>query len=59
MKIVSLILLLSGWLIVLAAIALLASVPSRATFLVAGLGIQILGVVLLLRAHLTPRRERG
>jgi len=59
MRLVSLILLLSGWLIVLTAIVLLAPAPSRAVFVFAGLGVQALGLGLLLRSHLAPRGEKG
>jgi uncharacterized membrane protein len=62
MRVFSLFLLLSGWFLVAAAIALLKPnfVP---VFAVAGLGVELLGLALLARAQAAalrlPRRERG
>ena len=53
MKLAGFLLLLSGWLLVLAAIALLPAGGPRAAFLLAGIGVEVLGIVLAARAHLT------
>lgn len=54
MKIAGFFLLLAGWVLVLAAIVLLPAASTRAVFLLAGIGVEILGLVLFARAHLTP-----
>jgi hypothetical protein len=59
MKFLGLLLLLAGWVLVLAAIVLLASPPSRAGFVLAGIGVEALGLTLVIRSHLNPREERG
>jgi len=46
-------LLVSGWVIVLAAVALLAPGPLRSGFALAGVGVEIAGLALLFRSHLT------
>ena len=51
-------LLLAGWGIVLAALALLAPNGPRAAFVLAGIAVEALGLVLVTRSHI-PRRERG
>jgi hypothetical protein len=56
MKIAALLLLVSGWLIVLAAVALLHSAP-RAGFVYAGTTVEFLGLALLFRAHLTRQTD--
>jgi hypothetical protein len=57
MKIAGVFLLLAGWILVLAAVALLAASGPRNVFLVAGLGVEVLGLVLVARAHLTPKED--
>lgn len=57
MKIAGVLLLFAGWILVLAAIALLAATGPRNVFLLAGLGVEILGLVLLARAHLSPKED--
>jgi hypothetical protein len=59
MKVAGFLLLLSGWALVLAAIALLAASGPRAAFLLAGMGVEILGLVLVARAHLTPKKDEA
>jgi hypothetical protein len=59
MRVVGLVLLLAGWLLVLAAIALLPSLASRWAFVVAGLGVEVLGLVLTIRSHLIPKEQKG
>lgn len=46
---------LAGWGIVLAALALLASAGSRGVFVAAGIGVEVTGLVLVVRAHPAPR----
>jgi len=50
-------LLLGGWIIVLAAIALLPAGPSEVIFVLLALGVEALGLTLVCRAHLIPSRE--
>ena len=52
MKVLGLLLLLAGWLIALAAVALLAPTAPRAAFVLAGMAVEILGLVLVVRAHI-------
>jgi len=59
MKILGFLLLLAGWGIVLTAVMLLVPGPPRAAFVLAGVGVEILGFVLVVRAHLIPRGEEG
>jgi hypothetical protein len=56
MKLASMMLLLSGWVIVVAAIALLKTATSQGGFLVAGVAVELLGLVLAFRAHQIRRR---
>ena len=58
MKLVGFFLLLSGWMIVLAAVALLAS-SARTGFVFAGIGVELAGVVLVTRSHLVLGGEKG
>jgi hypothetical protein len=59
MKLVSLILLLGGWAIVVAAILLLPAALSRPVFVLAGMGVEILGLILAIRSHRILEVERG
>ncbi|PWT98714.1 MAG: hypothetical protein C5B51_28625 [Terriglobia bacterium] len=54
MKIAALFLLLAGWLLVLAAVVLLRTPAPQAAFVLAGLGVEALGVGLLFRSHAAP-----
>jgi hypothetical protein len=58
MKLAGLLLLPAGWLLVVSALVLLAAAFARGAFVFAGLGVEILGLVLLIRAHLGAARER-
>lgn len=58
MKFLGFLLLLAGWGIVLTAVALLAASASRVAFVLAGIGVEILGLVLVIRSHPVPRGER-
>jgi len=57
MKFAGLSLLTAGWLLVLAAIVLLSSATPRAAFALAGSGVEALGLILCVRAHLGGHRE--
>jgi len=57
-KLVGFFLLLSGWMIVLAAVALLA-LSARTGFVFAGIGVELVGVVLVTRSHLVLGGEKG
>jgi hypothetical protein len=59
MKLAGFLLLVSGWALVLTAIALLAAAGPRAGFLLAGLGVEVLGLVLAARSHLTPKEDEA
>jgi hypothetical protein len=59
MKLTGFVLLLAGWGIVLAAVVLLASAPPRTSFVLAGIGVEVLGLILVVRSHLVVRGERG
>jgi hypothetical protein len=58
MKVTGFLLLLGGWIIVLAAIALLPSGASQVSFVLVALGVEALGLTLVFRANLAPGRER-
>jgi hypothetical protein len=55
MRVAGFLLLLAGWILMLAAIALLAAAGPRAAFLLAGLGVEVLGLVQVVRSHLAPK----
>jgi hypothetical protein len=57
MRLVGLFLLVAGWIIVLAAIALLQAAP-RTGFALAGCCVQLLGVTIAVRSHLIPRGDK-
>ena len=59
MKIAGFFLLPAGWILVLAAIALLPASIARTAFFTAGLAVEILGLVLFVRSHLTPGENGG
>jgi len=56
MRIVGFFLQFAGWIIVLAAIALLQAAPQTA-FALAGFCVQLLGLVLAVRSHLIPHGD--
>lgn len=57
MKLIGCLLLFSGWLIVLAALLMLAAFAQRAAFVAAGMGVEILGLVLLTQAYTSKQRS--
>lgn len=56
MKAVGFLLLVAGWFLVLAALEMLSATTPRALFVLAGLAIEVLGLVLVFRANL-PQDE--
>jgi hypothetical protein len=59
MKVLGFLLLLAGWFLVLAAIVLFASPPLRVAFVLAGIAVEVLGLILAFRSHLNPREEKA
>ena len=59
MKLLGMLLLLSGWLIVLAALVLLQSLAQRTAFVVAGIAVEVVGLSLLARAYMVEQRGDG
>ncbi|MGA8030282.1 MAG: hypothetical protein WB992_24325 [Bryobacteraceae bacterium] len=59
MRLAGFLLMLAGWVIALAAIALLASLPSRTCFVLAGMGIELLGLVFAARSHVRSRGAKS
>ena len=57
MRLVGFFLLPSGWIIVIAAVVLLPSSPSQAAFALAGVGVELLGLAIVVRTHLIRHRE--
>jgi hypothetical protein len=58
MRLAGLLLLVAGWAIVLAAFLMLGSTAARAAFVGAGVAIEILGLGLLARSHVSVREAR-
>ena len=59
MKIAGLFMLLSGWALVLAALILLHGGAEGVAFVLAGIGVEALGLVLVIRAHLAESRKES
>jgi hypothetical protein len=57
MKIAGFLLLLAGWALIIAAIALLPQAGTRAIFLAAGSAVEVLGLVLFMRSHLVSKED--
>ena len=57
MKLAGLLLLLAGWAIVVAAVALLPSAGARAGFVLAGVATELFGLALAIRSHLVLPAE--
>ena len=51
MKLAGFLLLLSGWIIVVSTLPLLPSLQARAAFALAGMGVELIGLALVVRAH--------
>jgi hypothetical protein len=56
MKPAGFLLLISGWLLVIAALTILKDGPARGAFIAAGLAVEVLGLALAVRSHLSPPR---
>lgn len=59
MKLAGFLLLLSGWGIVMTAVAILPSASARAGFFLAGIAVEAVGLMLAVRSHLPVREDRG
>jgi len=59
MKLTGFLLSAAGWAIVVAALLLLPSAAFRVAFVLAGIGVQVLGLVLATLAHRVLDLERG
>jgi hypothetical protein len=59
MKVAGFLLLLAGWGIVLSAAALLKPSAARSLFVVAGAGVEVMGLVLVVRSHIVPKGDRS
>lgn len=57
MKLAGFLLLLAGWVIVLTAIGLLPPVTVRSAFVLAGVAVEALGLILVVRSHLPETVE--
>ena len=51
-------LLLAGWLLVMAALVLLAGAPAQPGFVLAAVAVQALGLTFVVRSHLIPKRSK-
>jgi hypothetical protein len=58
LRIAGILLMVAGWILLLAAVIMLNSLPARTSFAMAGLGVEILGLVLLARTHIPRRKKR-
>ena len=56
MRLAGFLLLLAGWWIVVAAVALLGLAGALTDFILAGIGVEILGLVLVIRSHWRAHR---
>lgn len=59
MRLAGLMLLPAGWGLVIAAVILLAAAGPRTAFVLAGFGVELLGLGLLIRTHMPVRSSRG
>lgn len=59
MKAAGFLLLVAGWVIVIAALVLLRSPGPKVGFVFAGIAVQVLGLVLAIRSHRILDLERG
>ncbi len=58
MRLMGFLLLVTGWMLVLAALALLPYGPSEISFVLIACGVEALGLTLVFRSHLIPGRDR-
>jgi hypothetical protein len=59
MKLAGLLMLVAGWLLIVATVALLGAVPPRGPFIAAGIAVEAIGLGLLIRSHLVLRGDHG
>jgi hypothetical protein len=59
MRLAGFLLLLAGWAIVLSAAALLKPSAARGVFALAGAGVELMGLVLVIRSHMAPKGDRS
>ena len=59
MKLAGLLMLVAGWLLIVATVVLLGASPMRGAFIASGAAVEALGLVLLVRSHLVLRGENG
>jgi hypothetical protein len=59
MRVAGFLLLLAGWGIVLSAAALLKPSAARSIFALAGAGVEVMGLVLVIRSHIIPKGDRS
>lgn len=57
MKLAGFFMLVAGWFIVLASMPLLESMKLLTVFVLAGLGVEVIGLVLVVRSHLIQEDE--
>ena len=57
MKLIGCLLLFSGWIIVVAALVMLAAFAQRSAFVAAGMGVEVLGLFLLTQAYTSIQRR--
>jgi hypothetical protein len=57
MRLVGFLLMPSGWIIVLTALALLPASPARVAFTLAGMFVQMLGLIVVIRSHASARGD--
>lgn len=59
MKLAGFLLIVAGWIIVLASVALLNSLAPRTVFVLAGVAVELLGFILVTRSYLALRGRRS
>jgi len=59
MRVAGFLLLLAGWGIVLSAAALLKPSAARSAFALAGAGVEVMGLVLVIRSHIVRKGDRS
>ena len=55
MKILGFLLMVAGWILVLAAIEMLSPLGARSAFVAAGIAVEVTGLALVIRSHATAR----
>lgn len=59
MRVFGFLLLLAGWGIVLSAAALLKPSAARGAFALAGAGVELMGLVMVIRSHIASKGDRS